>query len=66
MVVLRQAYADGDKDSEYVFVNKRTGKPYTTIQKQWERIPESSIGGIARGTGGAGEVGKMEPSCFPI
>jgi len=42
MVVLRQAYADGDKDSEYVFVNKRTGKPHTTIQKQWERIREKA------------------------
>jgi integrase len=38
MDVLRQAYAGSDNDSEYVFVNKRTGKPYTTIQKQWERI----------------------------
>ena len=42
MVVLRQVYADGDKDSEYVFVNKRTGKPYITIQKQWERIREKA------------------------
>lgn len=36
MDVLRQAYADSDSDndSEYVFINKRTGKPYTTIPKQ--------------------------------
>jgi integrase len=38
MNVLRQAYADSDNASEYVFTNKRTGKPYVTIQKQWERI----------------------------
>jgi integrase len=42
MDVLRQAYADSDDDSEYVFVNKRTGKPYVTIQKQWERIREKA------------------------
>ena len=42
MDVLRQAYADSGNDSEYVFVNKRTGKPYTTIQKQWERIREKA------------------------
>jgi integrase len=42
MDVLRQAYADSDNDSEYVFVNKRTGKSYTTIQKQWERIREKA------------------------
>jgi integrase len=38
MIVLKDAYELSDDDSEYVFVNKRTGKPYTTIQKQWERI----------------------------
>ena len=42
MGVLRQAYADSDKVSEYVFVNKRTGEPYKTIQKQWERIREKA------------------------
>ena len=38
MSVMEEAFVISDKDSEYVFVNKRTGKPYTTIQKQWERI----------------------------
>jgi integrase len=38
MTVLREAFESSDDNSEYVFVNKRTGKPYTTIQKQWERI----------------------------
>jgi integrase len=42
MDVLRQAYSDSDSESAYVFVNKRTGKPYTTIQKQWERIREKA------------------------
>jgi integrase len=36
--VLEEAFELSGDDSEYVFVNKRTGKPYTTIQKQWERI----------------------------
>jgi len=35
---LEEAFELSDDNSEYVFVNKRTGKPYTTIQKQWERI----------------------------
>jgi len=42
MEVLREAYADSNDDSEYVFVNKRTGKPYVTIQKQWEWIREKA------------------------
>jgi integrase len=36
--VLEEAFENSDDDSEYVFVNKRTGKPFSTIQKQWERI----------------------------
>jgi integrase len=42
LLVLKEAIENSDEDSEYVFVNKRTGKPYTTIQKQWERIREKA------------------------
>lgn len=29
---------DTEQEYEYLFINKRTGKPYTTIAKQWHRI----------------------------
>jgi len=42
MNVLKRIDADRDDESEFVFVNKRTGTKYVTIQKQWERIREKS------------------------
>jgi integrase len=42
MSVLKTIDANRDDESEFVFVNKRTGTKYVTIQKQWERIREKS------------------------
>lgn len=38
MLVLKELDDVRDETSDFVFLNKRTSKPYTTIQKQWERI----------------------------
>ena len=36
---MQQDTEDGDTDEhDFVFINRQTGKPYTTIQKVWDRL----------------------------
>jgi len=40
--VLDQLDTEGKYDHDHVFINRRTGKPYTTISRQWVKVREAA------------------------